>query len=74
MTALIYRFLTAGDLEPLYHAFLTAFSDYSVPMQSTLDQFQHRLLRDRVRLDLSAGAFDEDRIVGFFMNGYGLWE
>ena len=36
--------------------------------------FAQRLARVGVRLDLSAGAFDDERMVGFYMNAVGLWQ
>lgn len=42
-------------------------------MRMSQEQFEQRLLRDGVRLEISAGAFDEDRMVGFYMNASGTW-
>ncbi len=68
-----YRLLSASDLIPLYHCFLDAFSDYQVDMQMSQPQFEQRLARDGVQLDLSAGAFDGARMIAFYMNGVGAW-
>ena len=54
-----YRLLSAADLITLHECFLAAFSDYEVDMQMSLEQFQQRVLRDGVRLEMSAAAFDE---------------
>jgi len=39
----------------------------------TEEQFEQRVKRDGVELELSAGAFDGERMIGFYMNGRGLW-
>ena len=43
-------------------------------MQMSLEQFQQRVLRDGVRLEMSAAAFDENRMIGFYMNATGVWQ
>lgn len=68
-----YRLLSSADTKSLYECFLAAFSDYQVDMRMSQEQFEQRLLRDGVRLEISAGAFDEDRMVGFYMNASGTW-
>ena len=69
-----YRLLAAADLIPLYECFLEAFSDYQVDMQMSREQFQHRITRDGVRLEISTGAFDNQKMIGFYMNGAGVWQ
>ncbi len=51
----------------------SAFSDYEVEMNWTLPQFQNINKQRGVRYDLSIGAFDEDKLVGFIINGAGNW-
>lgn len=43
-------------------------------MQMSRDQFQQRIVRDGVRLEMSAGAFDGERMIGFCINGIGDWQ
>jgi ribosomal protein S18 acetylase RimI-like enzyme len=69
-----YRLLTAADFSSLYACFLTAFSDYAVDMQMSEQQFAQRLTRDGVQLEISVGAFDDERMIGFYMNGLGDWQ
>ena len=38
------------------------------------EQFEQRVKRDGVDLELSAGAFDGERMIGFYMNGRGIWQ
>lgn len=68
-----YRFLSSDDTTSLFECFLDAFSDYQIDMRTSMEQFQQRLVRDGVRLAISAGAFDGSRMVGFYMNGLGEW-
>src|SRR4026209_2227793 len=69
-----YRLLSARDLPSLYDCFLEAFSDYEVDMQMSREQFEQRIARDGVRLEISAGAFDNEQMIGFYMNGAGVWQ
>ena len=68
------RFLTAADFHSLYECFLDAFSDYQISLQMTEEQFEQRVKRDGVELELCAGAFDGERMIGFYMNGSGMWQ
>lgn len=69
-----FRFLSGIDLTVLHSAWLRAFSDYAVNMQSSREQFRQRLTRDGFRDDMSCGIFSGDEIVGFTLNGFDLWE
>ena len=69
-----YRLLTAADFSSLHTCFLEAFSDYEVDMRMSEAQFAQRLMRDGVQLEISAGAFDNDRMIGFYINGLGDWQ
>ena len=69
-----YRLLAAADSAKLFECFLEAFSDYQVGMRVSREEFEERVVRDGVRLEISAGAFDESRMVGFYMNALGEWQ
>jgi len=69
-----YRLLTAADFTSLYECFLVAFSDYQVDMQISEQQFAQRLARDGVQMEISAAAFHDERMIGFYMNGAGEWQ
>ena len=71
---LSYRLLTAADFSTLYACFLEAFSDYQVDMQMSEQQFAQRLTRDGVQLEISTGAFDDDRMIGFYINAVDDWQ
>ena len=68
-----YTFLNDTPIEALHHAFLSAFADYQVDMRSSLDDFKFRLRRDGVDTSISLGAFDQEQLVGFCLNGSGVW-
>ena len=70
----MYRLLTTADFHSLYECFLEAFSDYQISMQVSEEQFEQRVKRDGVDLELSAGALDGERMIGFYMNGRGMWD
>lgn len=69
-----HRLLSNDDFDPMYECFLLAFSDYEVDMRMSREQFRQRLTRDGVRLDLTAAAFDGERMIGFCLNGFGEWQ
>ena len=69
-----YRLLSPADADSLFECFLTAFSDYQAFMQMSRDEFEQRLARDGVRLEVSAGAFDEGKMIGFYINALGDWK
>ena len=69
-----YRLLSNEDFESLHECFLVAFSDYQVDMRMSREQFRQRLTRDGVCLEISAGAFEDERMIGFCINGLGQWQ
>ena len=68
-----YRLLSSADSISLFECFLHAFSDYQVDMRMSREQFEQRLARDGVQLEISAGAFDGSRMIGFYLNAVGEW-
>ena len=71
---IVHRLLSNEDFNSLYDCFLTAFSDYEVDLRMSREEFQQRLVRDGVRLEMSAAAFDDERMIGFCINGAGEWQ
>lgn len=69
----IYRFLTDVDFDALHETFLAAFSDYFVALQLTEQQFKNHIQLNSVDLKRSVGAFDGEKMVGFTLNGFGIW-
>ncbi|HEU4835501.1 MAG TPA: GNAT family N-acetyltransferase [Pyrinomonadaceae bacterium] len=71
---LSYRLLSNAGFSSLYKCFLEAFADYQVNMQMSEQEFAQRLTRDGVQMEISVGAFEDDRMIGFYMNGLGDWQ
>jgi ribosomal protein S18 acetylase RimI-like enzyme len=68
-----YRFLSPDDFAALHAALLEAFSDYIVPFQLTKAQFENHIAVNAVDINNSVGAFADGKMVGFTLNGFGLW-
>lgn len=65
--------LEAESLQTVYGAFMEAFSDYSVPVTWSFEEFRASCLRRGVDLSISLGVREDGRLVGFVMNGRGTW-
>ena len=68
------RFLDGIQLTVLHQAFLRAFSDYIIPMQITLQQFEDLVTRRGVDWSLSIGAFESGELIGFNLNAIDTYE
>lgn len=68
-----YRYLSARDFVRLHKTFVEAFSDYFVPFQLSEKQLENHIAQNSVELNLSVGAFVENEMVGFTLNGFGAW-
>ena len=66
--------LTNTSFNDIYNAFALAFSDYVVQMKLTEEQLLHMVERRGCDLNLSFGAFDNNKLVGFTLNGVGNWK
>lgn len=69
-----YRFLSQKDFSALYETMTAAFADYLVSVQMTENQFENHIAQNAVNLELSVGAFFEDKLVGYTLNGFGNWK
>lgn len=71
-----YKTLENTDRQTLYHAFLHAFSDYSVDMSLSPEEFQLMLTKKGFDPKNSIGAFYEPRqeLIGFIFNGMRDWQ
>jgi ribosomal protein S18 acetylase RimI-like enzyme len=67
------RFLDDGYFRRLYDAFIEAFSDYVVPFALSETQFRNHLNLNAVDLTRSVGCFEGERLIGFSLNGFGIW-
>nr|WP_314465420.1 GNAT family N-acetyltransferase [uncultured Clostridium sp.] len=68
-----YESLIHIEKEAIYQAFLKAFSDYQVRLDLSFAQFEKMLKRRGFDPNVSVGAFDEDCLAGFILNGCRKW-
>ncbi len=69
-----YKTLENTSIEVLHQAFVDAFSDYQVKIDLPRWKFQAMLQRRGFAPSISVGAFQEELLVGFVLNGYRDWE
>ena len=67
------RFLNEDYFSELYETFTEAFSDYVIPFALTDAQFRNHINVNAVELARTVGYLENDRLVGFSLNGFGLW-
>lgn len=67
------RYLKDSDFSELHATFLDAFSDYFISFQLSEEQLKNHIALNSVDLSRSVGAFSEDKMVGFTLNGFGEW-
>ena len=67
------RYLKDEDFSKVHETFLEAFSDYLITFQLTREQLERHILLNAVDLNLSVGCFQDERLVGFTLNGFGMW-
>ena len=68
-----YKTLEDTNIEILHEAFLSAFSDYQVKMDLPFWKFQQMLQRRGYVSEISIGAFKNQVLVGFVLNGFRNW-
>jgi len=66
---MIYHTLEQTDLRSLYSAFAAAFSDYQVNMDFSFSHFERMMRRRGLVSELSVGAFDGEKLIGFSLTG-----
>lgn len=64
-----YKDLGDTEIEEIHRAFLDAFSNYQVRMDLPLEKFKAMLIRNGYVPEVSVGAFYNDKLVGFILNG-----
>ncbi len=68
------RLLVPEDIPAMHDAFNFAFSDYAIPFQFTFNAFKRKFIqRLGINFNISCGAFDEDKLVGFIFNTSGKY-
>lgn len=68
-----YSILEGTSTETLYKTFLDAFSDYQVKIDLPFWKFEQMLQRRGYSSEISIGAFEDERLVGFVLNGFRDW-
>src|SRR5438270_10411609 len=68
------RFLGDGHFDELYKTFIEAFSDYVFPFALTETQFRNHILLNAVDLKRTAACFENGKMIGFSLNGFGDWD
>jgi ribosomal protein S18 acetylase RimI-like enzyme len=66
------RTLQNTSFEQIFNAWSDAFSDYA--RSWTYEELQRMLLRRSYNATLSFGAFDGDELIGFILNGTGIFD
>jgi len=67
------RFLDESYFQSLYETFIAAFSDYVVPFALTEQQFRNHITLNGVDLNRTVGCIEDEKLVGFSLNGFGQW-
>lgn len=69
----LYKTLEKTDNQVLYKTFIWAFSDYQIEMNLPFLTFQQMLQRRGYHPEISIGAFKDEILVGFALNGLRKW-
>jgi ribosomal protein S18 acetylase RimI-like enzyme len=65
-----FRTLEHTSVADITTAFNEAFSDYIIRLQLTEESLTSKMKSENIVLSYSAGAFEEDKLVGFILHGY----
>ncbi|MUP45483.1 GNAT family N-acetyltransferase [Gramella sp. BOM4] len=68
-----FKTLKEVSIQELAGTFNEAFSDYLVPLQLTKEQLQNKLIADGIKPEHSAGAFQDEKLIGFILHGIGAY-
>src|SRR5690606_16311918 len=63
-----FKSLQGITTETLTNVFNDAFAEYFVPIKLTTDLLQFKFKTENIALNLSVGAFDNDRLIGFIFH------
>ena len=69
-----YKTLNNTELNLIHRTFVDAFSDYQVTVDMPFSNFENMLKRRSFMPELSIGAFDDERLIGFVLIGAGMWD
>jgi len=65
-----FHTLEKSSTEDILEVFKSSFSDYSIPFHLTLPQLKAKIVNDSVRPELSVGAIEDGKLIGFILHGY----
>ncbi len=68
------KLLTGVNIKTIHNCFRRAFSDYVEPFDLTFPQLKYMIERRGYNEDISFGAFDDGKLIGFTLNGKGIWD
>ncbi len=63
-----FRTLAHSSKESIVEVFNQAFSDYAVPVKSSVEKLNYQINVEKVDLSFSIGAFDGNALVGFILH------
>ena len=64
-----YNSLEKIGLETVYEVFIDAFSNYQVKLDVSFEKFSNMMKRRSVDFAVSMGIFDDNKLIGFVLNG-----
>ena len=67
-----FKTLENISTDELLEVFNDSFSDYLVPFKLTKEQLESKLNSENIKPDLSTGAFENNRCIGFILHGYDI--
>ena len=70
-----YKFLSPDLIPQIHQTFHEAFFDYDVDMSyMTEEVIWNRAIKNGIDFDLSVGAFDDNKMIGFTLVGVDFWQ
>jgi ribosomal protein S18 acetylase RimI-like enzyme len=66
---IVFKTLENTNIAIILNTFNLAFSDYIVPMKLTDEQLATKIKNENILLEYSAGAFENDELIGFILHG-----
>lgn len=69
---MIFKTLQDTDNTTILHTFNEAFSDYIVPFKLSLEQLEGKMRSENIKPELSVGAFEDGRLVGYILHGHDI--
>lgn len=67
-----FQTLANISIEKLLAVFNWSFSDYVIPFRLTKEQLENKIKDEGIRLDFSAGAFENNQLIAFVLHGYDI--